>query len=77
VTGIGLLRQGRQIRDLFRLVALAISIAVHCEGRVAYPTKMAHQYGATREDVVETVAVALYVRGGPSPPTPSHHDTPC
>jgi AhpD family alkylhydroperoxidase len=35
-------------------MALAIGIAVHCDGCVAYHTKMAHQHGATREEVAET-----------------------
>ena len=42
-------------------MALAIGIAVHCEGCVAYHTKMAHQHGAAREEVVETVALAVYM----------------
>lgn len=48
------------------LMALAIGIAVHCDGCVAYHTKMAHQYGATREEVAETVALAVYMGGGPA-----------
>ena len=48
------------------LMALAIGIAVHCEGCVAYHTKMAHQHGAAREEVVETVALAVYMGGGPA-----------
>ena len=45
-------------------MALAIGIAVHCDGCVAYHTKMAHQHGATREEVAETVALAVYMGGG-------------
>jgi len=48
------------------LMALAIGIAVHCDGCVAYHTKMAHHHGATREEVAETVALALYMGGGPA-----------
>ena len=48
------------------LMALAIGIAVHCEGCVAYHAKMAHQHGAAREEVVETVALAVYMGGGPA-----------
>ena len=48
------------------LMALAIGIAVHCDGCVAYHTKMAHKYGATRQEVAETVALALYMGGGPA-----------
>lgn len=48
------------------LMALAIGIAVHCDGCVAYHTKMAHQHGATRDEVAETVALAVYMGGGPA-----------
>ncbi|WP_119421849.1 carboxymuconolactone decarboxylase family protein [Desertibaculum subflavum] len=48
------------------LMALAIGIAVHCDGCVAYHTKMAHQHGASRAEVAETVALALYMGGGPA-----------
>ena len=41
-------------------------IAVHCEGCVAYHTKMAHQHGASGEEVAETVALAVYMGGGPA-----------
>ena len=46
--------------------ALAIGIAVHCDGCVAYHTRAAHKLGATREQVAETVALALYMGGGPA-----------
>src|SRR6185369_10413151 len=45
------------------LMALAIGIAVHCDGCVAYHTKMAHQHGATPEELAETVALAVYMGG--------------
>lgn len=48
------------------LMALAIGVAVHCDGCVAYHTKMAHQHGATRDEVVETVTLAVYMGGGPA-----------
>jgi AhpD family alkylhydroperoxidase len=48
------------------LMALAISIAVHCDGCVAYHTKMAHQHGASRQEILETVALAVYMGGGPA-----------
>ncbi|MDP2449626.1 MAG: carboxymuconolactone decarboxylase family protein [Polaromonas sp.] len=48
------------------LMALAIGIAVHCDGCVAYHTRAAHKLGATREEVAETVALALYMGGGPA-----------
>ena len=48
------------------MMALAISIVVGCDGCVAYHTKMAHQHGATREEVLETIALAIYMGGGPA-----------
>jgi len=48
------------------LMALAIGIAVHCDGCVAYHTRAAHRHRATREEVAETVALALYMGGGPA-----------
>jgi len=48
------------------LMALAIGIAVHCDGCVAYHTKMAHQHGASRQEVFETAALAIYMGGGPA-----------
>lgn len=48
------------------LMALAVGIAVHCDGCVAYHTRMAHTHGATRDEVSETVALALYMGGGPA-----------
>lgn len=48
------------------LMALAIGIAVHCDGCVAYHTKAALQQGASRAEVAETVALAIYMGGGPA-----------
>ena len=48
------------------LMALAIGITAHCEGCVAYHTKMAHQHGASRQEILETVALAVYMGGGPA-----------
>lgn len=48
------------------LIALAIGITARCDGCLAFHAKAAKKYGATREEVVETVQVALYMGGGPS-----------
>ena len=47
-------------------MALAISIAVHCEGCVAYHTRAAMKAGANRQELSETVALAVYMGGGPA-----------
>ena len=48
------------------LIALGISIAVRCDGCIAFHTKAALKHGATREEVMETIAMAIYMGGGPS-----------
>ena len=48
------------------LICLAIGITVHCEGCLAFHAKAAHKYGATREEVLEMIGVAVYMGGGPS-----------
>ncbi len=48
------------------LMALAIGIAVHCEGCITYHVHDALQAGARREEVIETVGVAVMMGGGPA-----------
>lgn len=48
------------------LIALAIGIAARCDGCLAYHAKAAAKHGATREEIVETIGVAVYMGGGPS-----------
>lgn len=48
------------------LMALAIGIAVHCEGCIAYHTFDAVAAGATRPELLETIGVALMMGGGPA-----------
>lgn len=47
------------------LMALAISIVVHCDGCIAYHTHDAIKAGATRAELLETVSVAVLMAGGP------------
>ncbi len=48
------------------LMAVAIGIVIHCDGCIAFHTKMAHQHGATRDELLETVGLAIYMGGGPA-----------
>ena len=48
------------------LMAVAISIAVHCEGCVAYHVRAAVAAGATRPELLETIGVAILMGWGPS-----------
>jgi len=48
------------------LIALAIGITARCDGCLAFHAKAAKQYGASRDEIIETISVALYMGGGPS-----------
>ena len=48
------------------LIALAIGITVRCDGCIAYHVHDALAAGATREELVETIGVAVMMGGGPS-----------
>ena len=48
------------------LMAVAIAIAIHCEGCIVYHVRAAHKHGASREEVAETIGVAIEMGGGPA-----------
>jgi AhpD family alkylhydroperoxidase len=47
------------------MMALAISIAMGCEGCIAYHVHDAIKAGATRPELMETIGVGLMMGGGP------------
>jgi AhpD family alkylhydroperoxidase len=47
------------------MMALAVSIAVGCEGCIAYHTHDAVAAGATRAELLETIGVGVMMGGGP------------
>lgn len=48
------------------LIALAIGITVRCDGCIAYHIYDALEAGATRQEILETISVAILMGGGPS-----------
>ena len=48
------------------LLALAIAVAIRCDGCVAFHAQAAVKHGATRDEVMETMGMALYMGAGPS-----------
>ena len=48
------------------LIALAISVAIRCDGCVAFHSQAAVKQGATRAEIMETMGMALYMGAGPS-----------
>jgi len=47
------------------MMALAISIAVGCDGCIAYPVHDALAAGATRGELLDAIGVGLLMGGGP------------
>jgi AhpD family alkylhydroperoxidase len=58
--------QGALSAKTKELMALAISIAVRCDGCIAYHTHDAIAAGATRQELLETIGVAILMGGGPA-----------
>jgi len=48
------------------LMALAISVAARCEGCIAYHVHDAIAAGAMRQELLETIGVAVMMGGGPA-----------
>ena len=48
------------------LIALGIGVAVHCDDCIAFHVKSALDRGATREEISETLGMAVYMGAGPA-----------
>jgi AhpD family alkylhydroperoxidase len=62
----GALKAGALSELQKELIALAIGVAVHCDGCIGFHAKSLVRLGATREQLMEALAVAVYMGGGPS-----------
>jgi AhpD family alkylhydroperoxidase len=54
------------------LIALAISVAVRCDDCIAFHAKAAVDRGASRDEVLETLGMTVYMGAGPSAMYASH-----
>jgi AhpD family alkylhydroperoxidase len=48
------------------LIALGIAIAARCEGCIAHHVHGSLRAGATREEILDTIGVAILMGGGPA-----------
>lgn len=48
------------------LIALALGVAARCDGCLGYHAKSLVRLKATRQEVAEVLAMAIYMGGGPS-----------
>ncbi len=59
-------RDGALDKKTKELMALALGVAAHCDGCIGFHAQALVKLGATREEVEETLGMAVYMGGGPS-----------
>lgn len=59
------LKDGVLPHKVKELMALAIAITTHCKGCIGFHVHDALKSGATAEEVLETIGVAILMGGGP------------
>ena len=59
-------RSGALDKKTKELIALALGVAAHCEGCIGFHAETLVRLGASREEVEETLGMAVYMGGGPS-----------
>ena len=65
-------RQGALDTKTKELIALGVSVAVRCDDCIAFHVKAAVDRGATREEILETLGMAIYMGAGPAAMYASH-----
>ncbi len=58
--------QGALDPKMKELMATAISISLRCDGCIGFHVRGAIRHGASREEMMETIAVAIMMNGGPA-----------
>jgi AhpD family alkylhydroperoxidase len=59
-------RDGALDKKTKELIALAIAISTRCDGCIGFHMEALVRLGATRQEVEETLGMAVYMGGGPS-----------
>jgi AhpD family alkylhydroperoxidase len=59
-------RDGALDKKTKELIALALGVAAHCDGCIGFHTDALVRLGATRQEIEETLGMAVYMGGGPS-----------
>ena len=59
-------RDGVLDKKTKELMALALGVAAHCDGCIGFHAEALVKLGATREEIEETLGMAVYLGGGPS-----------
>ena len=58
--------EGALSRSVKEMMALAISVVAGCEGCIAYHVHDAVEAGASRDELLEAIGVAVLMGGGPA-----------
>ena len=59
-------RDGALTKKTKELMALALGVAARCDGCIGFHVEALVKLGATREEIEETLGMAVYMGGGPS-----------
>lgn len=59
-------RDGALDKKTKELIALALGVAARCDGCIGFHCETLVKLGATRQEVEETLGMAVYMGGGPS-----------
>jgi len=49
-----------------RLIAIGIAVAINCESCMEWSIKQALDNGASEEEIIESIEIAIEMRGGPA-----------
>lgn len=59
-------KEGALDKKSKELIALAIGVSTRCDGCIGFHSEALVKLGATREEIEETLGMAIYMGGGPS-----------
>jgi AhpD family alkylhydroperoxidase len=59
-------KPGAMDRKTKELIALALGVAAHCDGCIGFHMQALIKAGASRAEITEALAMAIYMGGGPS-----------
>lgn len=62
----GATKEGALDKKTKELIALALGVAARCDGCIGFHMEALVKLGATREEIEETLGMAVYMGGGPS-----------
>jgi len=59
-------KEGALNKKTKELIAMALAVANHCQGCIGFHAQTLVKLNTTREELMETLAMAIYMGGGPS-----------